>query len=720
MIKLRVLAAIALVGLSGHQCVASTNIVPFILHAFGGPDGANPKAALIQATDGNLYGTTSAGGVNGTGTVFQITTAGTLTTLYNFTGGADGATPEAGLVQGSDGNFYGTTLLSGTNSLGTVFQITPNGVFASLHSFNGPDGSYPLATLVQGADGNFYGTTSAGGANGTGTVFQISSAGALTTLYNFTGGADGATPKAGLALGRDGNFYGTTFLGGTNNDGTVFQITPAGTLTSLYQFDVRIDGRNPQAALVQGIDGNFYGTTAIKGPRGDGTMFRISSVSSTGVFALVFGFGGVVGKTPQSALIQGMDGNFYGATTFGGFRYGSLFQVSSNGLLTTLYNFIGGTDGAVPYAGFVQGRDGYFYGTTGYGGENLNGTVFRVSAFPAGRYTGLAVQTNAPSAASSGFLDLTMKIEGSFKAKLTMGGVRSAFQGRFDVSGNATNSVPPHSQTPLQVIMHLDESGGSNEIFGTVSNGAFTSQLLADLGATFNGVKYSNTNRCPVAGRFNFVMPPADPSDTTVPQGYGYGTLMVQKSGKAHLQGVLGDGTAIRASGQISILNTFALYNAIYPNKKGAFLGRLSFPTTNTLVATIDWFKPPVPSSRLYPDGFATAVGLTGAQYITPVHGVPSIAGTAQLTLGGGNLVSNIVKSVVIATNGTVTVSPAGSDQLTLSIQPGTGQLTGSFLNTDINRFTPVNGLLLQNDNFAGGLFLGNTQSGFITLVPDP
>jgi uncharacterized repeat protein (TIGR03803 family) len=589
-----------------------------------------------------------------------------------------------------------------------------------LHSFTGTDGSYPLAGLVQGPNGNFYGTTSAGGANGTGTVFQISSTGVLTTLYSFTGGADGATPKAGLTLGTDGNFYGTTFLGGTNNDGTVFLITPTGVLTTLFQFNARLDGRNPQAALVQGLDGNFYGTTEAKGARGNGTMFRVTSVSSTGVLNLVFGFAGTTGKNPQAPLFQGQDGLFYGTTTFGGFNYGSVFQISSNGLLATLYNFIGGTDGGIPYAGLVQGSDGYFYGTTGYGGLNLHGTVFKISAFPGGIYSGLAMQTNAPSALSSGVLNLTLRVQGSFTAKLTMGGVRSTFKGQFDVPGNATNTLMPNGQNPLQIILHLNESGGTNEISGTVSNSVFTSQLSADPAATFNGVSFGNTNRCPVTGRFTFVLPPADVNDTTVPQGYGYGTLMVSRSGRGRLQGVLGDGTTFHASSAISSLNTFALYNAIYPGKQGACLGRLSFPTTNTLVATVDWFKPPVPSNPLYPGGFATAVGLTGAQYIPPSHGVPSVAGTAQLTLGGGNLVSNIVKTVVIAANGAVTVSPPGSDQLALTIKPGTGQFSGIFLNPDIDKVTTVNGLLLQDDNFAGGLFLGNTQSGFITIVPEP
>ncbi len=207
--------------------IASPAQILTTLHSFGGGDGAYPYAGLVQASDRNFYGTTRDGGASGNcidkcGTVFKITPNGTLTTLHSF-GGGDGAYPEAGLVQASDGNFYGTTEFGGVNNYGTVFKITPNGTLTTLHSFGGGDGAYPEAGLVQASDGNFYGTTTRGGANYYGTVFRITPDGTLTTLHNF-GYGDGAYPYAGLVQASDGNFYGTTLNGGAYGDGTVFRL----------------------------------------------------------------------------------------------------------------------------------------------------------------------------------------------------------------------------------------------------------------------------------------------------------------------------------------------------------------------------------------------------------------------------------------------------------------------------------------------------------------
>lgn len=715
MTNLRILATIMVVGLFSQYCVATIRVQPTALHSFGGgADGGTPAAGLIQASDGNFYGTTSRGGANDTGTVFQITAAGTLTSLYSFTGGADGGDPEAGLVQGSDSNFYGTTLHGGVSDTGTVFQVTSAGTFTTLYSFTGGvDGALPLAGLAQGSDGNFYGTTSRGGTSDTGTVFQITSVGTLTTVHSFTGlGVDGATPEGGLIQGPDGFFYGTTVVGGTNNDGTVFQISSNGVSTTIYQFSKnRIDGENPQATLVQGSDGLFYGTTRRGGTRNEGTAFKISSA---GTLSTVFHFGGVAGEGPRAALIQAADGFFYGMTTFGGFNFGSVFQMMSNGVLKTLYNFGGGTDGGVPYGGLVRGTDGYFYGTTGFGGPNLHGVVFRLSAFPSGTYSGLAVQTNAPSSASSGYLSLTMKLVGSFTAKLTMGGVPSSFQGQFDVSGNATNTVSLKNSNPLQVILHLNEGGGSNQITGTVSNSVFTSEVLANLAV------YSKTNAFPGAGRYTFNLAPANTNDTAVPQGYGYGTLTVSKLGSARLSGVLGDGTKISASGSLSAFNTFPLYNALYQRKQGSSTGWITVVPSNTVTATIDWFKPATPKDRLYPVGFATAAALDGALYVPPSKGGPTVAGNWQLTAGGGNLLSNFVKSVVIDSNGFVTVSSPGSDGLLLAMQPTTGQFSGSFVTPAIAKRVTLNGLLLQNTNSGAGFFVGTNQTGFAILQLGP
>jgi uncharacterized repeat protein (TIGR03803 family) len=257
--------------------------------------------------------------------------SGTFTTLYNFGFLPSGSFPRAALVEGTDGNFYGTTYYGGTNSCifggtdygcGTIFKITPTGTLTTLHSFDGTDGELPEAALVLGADGNFYGTTEAG-ANGAcdggcGTAFKMTPSGTLTTLHSFDS-TDGANPEAGLIRATDGNFYGTTYAGGIHNDctsascGTVFKITPAGVLTTLHSFD-STDGANPIAALIQATDGNFYGSTGSGGANFRGTIFRITT---SGTLTTLHAFDGTDGSIP-TALIQDTNGTFYGTTILGG------------------------------------------------------------------------------------------------------------------------------------------------------------------------------------------------------------------------------------------------------------------------------------------------------------------------------------------------------------------------------------------------------------------
>jgi uncharacterized repeat protein (TIGR03803 family) len=209
------------------------------------PDGANPYAGLVQATTGDFYGTTRNAGAYGPyyGTIFKITPSGKLTTVYSFcsqiekSGCTDGANPYAGLVQATNGDFFGTTEDGGTGGVGTVFKITPGGALTTLYSFcpqiGCTDGRYPYAGLVQASNGDFYGTTSEGGANNDGTIFEITPSGTLTTLYSFcseSGCTDGVHPSAALVQASNGDFYGTTNSGGAYGYGTVFEITPSGTL----------------------------------------------------------------------------------------------------------------------------------------------------------------------------------------------------------------------------------------------------------------------------------------------------------------------------------------------------------------------------------------------------------------------------------------------------------------------------------------------------------
>lgn len=345
-------------------------------------DGSLPYyMSLVQGPDGNLYGTTLSGGAHGWGTVFKLTPSGVLSTLYSFCarpGCPDGSGPSAGLALGADGNFYGTATFGGAYGGGTVFKITPAGAFTTLHSFHySVDGQEPLDALVQGSDGNFYGTTYAFGPNNWGTVFKITPQGTLTTLYSFcvqANCADGSTPVGGLVEGSDGNFYGTTLLGGGGGScssgegcGTVFKITPEGTLTTLYKFGSYPDGADPYAALIQGGDGNFYGTTAGGGAGGAGTVFEITP---EGALTTLHSFGVSDGAGPIAGLVQATDGNFYGTTDGGGSGnpgFGTVFSITPEGILTTLHQFHL-PDGSYPYGGLVQATSGTFSGATTYGG----------------------------------------------------------------------------------------------------------------------------------------------------------------------------------------------------------------------------------------------------------------------------------------------------------------------------------------------------------------
>jgi len=315
--------------------------------------------------------------------------AQTFTTLKSFDG-TDGTSPN-GLVQGADGDFYGTTQLGGTGGSGTVFKVTPSGTLTTLHSFDDTDGAEPLAGLIQATDGSFYGTTFGGGDNHDcegdtcGTVFKITPNGTLTPLLSFDW-TDGFEPYGGVIQGIDGNFYGTTPSGGYLakgiGNGTVFQMTRTGVVATLYDFCAVIgfycaDGTFPRAGLVQGTDGSFYGTTEYGGnydscSDGCGTIFTITP---NGRLTTLHSFDKTDGASPIDVLVQGTDGNFYGTTAGGGANNGcaggggcgTVFSITASGALTTLHSF-DGTDGANPWAGLVQGTDGSFYGTTAYGG----------------------------------------------------------------------------------------------------------------------------------------------------------------------------------------------------------------------------------------------------------------------------------------------------------------------------------------------------------------
>jgi uncharacterized repeat protein (TIGR03803 family) len=365
-----------------------------VLVSFTGTSGSYlgeyPWTGLVQGGDGNLYGTTELGGMldcddmschGGVGTVFKISTNGEFTCLHSFTSdSSDGWNLYGnGLVQGADGAFYGTTEQGpGANGAGTVFRITADGTLTTLAAFDFGDTNSPAmprASLVQGEDGNFYGTSIWGGAYGWGTVFRVTPLGAVTILHSFNG-SEGATPEKPLVQAGDGCFYGIADEGGIGwpanaGGGTLFKIAPNGTFTNLHFFAgvVPDNGEWSTSALGPGNDGNLYGTDG--NSSGFGGIFKITP---DGTMNVVHSFNGNDGDgLTSSGLMLGRDGNFYGACAEG------IYMMTPNGTVITLY---ANSQTGLPETGkdpLIQGADGSFYGTSSIGGANSYGTIFRLT-----------------------------------------------------------------------------------------------------------------------------------------------------------------------------------------------------------------------------------------------------------------------------------------------------------------------------------------------------
>jgi uncharacterized repeat protein (TIGR03803 family) len=360
------------------------------LHTFTlAQDGTNTLIdKLIQAADGDLYGTVIGSGTEGGG-IFKITTSGALTMLHQFTLSEVHLFPWGGLVESADGSFWGSTEFGGAGS-GNIFHLELDNTLTSEYSFTGgADGSVPRHDgLIEDAGGALYGTTQDGGffdsgtcRFGCGTVFRFVPGQGLTTLHQFNG-VDGNSSEAGVIEGADQALYGTTNGGGLLGRGVVFKLTKTGAYTVLHEFS-GADGSFPKASLVQASDGNFYGTTTSGGDHDMGSVFRISP---TGTFTSLYSFSGLDGDRPEAALIQGSDGALYGTTLDGGaYDFGTVFRLTLGGAFTTYHSF-NGAQGSHPAAALLQADDGALYGTTERGGGGgcspsafQCGTVFRIT-----------------------------------------------------------------------------------------------------------------------------------------------------------------------------------------------------------------------------------------------------------------------------------------------------------------------------------------------------
>jgi uncharacterized repeat protein (TIGR03803 family) len=353
-----------------------------VLASFNGANGSGPQAAVTLDGAGNLFGTTYGGGANGDGTVFEIAAgSGAITTLASLAG-ANGSFPAGAVTLDASGNLYGTTYSGGANNDGTVFEIAGgSNAITTIASFDGTGGRYPLAGVARDSSGNLFGTTSSEGGNGAfglGTVFEIAAGSTtITTLAVVYGGA--STPKAGVTLDAAGNLYGTTSAGGAGGYGTVFEIASGSTaLTTLASFPFAV-GATPEAGVTFDASGNLFGTTFAGGANNTGSVFELASGSGT--VTAVASFAATAGWNPDGRLTLDASGNLYGTTYYGGAaRDGTVFEIARGSTAVTTLAAFDGTNGSGPQGGLVMDAAGNLYGATGYGGANSYGTLFEIAA----------------------------------------------------------------------------------------------------------------------------------------------------------------------------------------------------------------------------------------------------------------------------------------------------------------------------------------------------
>ncbi len=543
-----ILVLAALSRCLGAQMYAKRN-----LHNFNPSPFGTVPSSLIQGADGNLYGTTLGGGSRNLGTVFKISnplTSPSFSVIYSFAGGADGVNPR-GVIQASDGNLYGTTSAGGPSFLGTVFRITNSNGAATesvLHAFAGSgDGANPWASLLQGKDGNLYGTTGYGGSHNGGTAFKISDLGSapvLNVIYSFTGGGDGGEPTSSLIEGLDGCLYGTTASGGWSSAfsyGTVYKISNRSSIpveSVVYSFTGGLDGGNPTGPVLLAADGNLYGTTSIGGLSGRGTLYKITNLWGMPSENVIHSFGGFDGSAPGGPLIQTSDGFLYGTTPFGGSNdMGLVFRVSTlpdHPEEDVVHLFAGGIDGAEPSI-LIQIPNGDLCGVALMDGAGRGGTIFRVSGSP-GRWVE-SVVFDFPSTDGQEPNGLIAASDGNLYGTTLSGGV-GGFGTVFRISDP--------SGTPAETIVYnftgasdgdapraaLIEASDGN-LYGTTSaggaNGLGTVFKISNLsGAPLESVIYNFVGASDGANPSTSLIQAADGDlyGTTAAGGrYGFGTV---------------------------------------------------------------------------------------------------------------------------------------------------------------------------------------------------
>jgi uncharacterized repeat protein (TIGR03803 family) len=612
------------------------------------PGAPEVQSSLVEGSDGAFYGTTFGAGAQGLGSVFRVTTNGSFTTLVSFDG-TNGAMPSWALVADGDGAFYGTTLRGGTNDFGMVFRVTQEGALTNLVAlesnppsitglFHGNDGalygtSYqPLNSgltnvpifavsifsvssnrlseaasftttnhsntrMIQANDGAFYGTTEQGGSFSLGSVFRVTANEGLITLVNFDG-TNGSYPSDGLVQGSDGRLFGTTQDGGSDDLGVFFALTTGGELTNLVSFNDNSVIYPSPAALIQGTDGAFYGTTLFGGDGEYGTVFR---VTTNGELTVMGSFDQTNGSQPRASVVEGTDGAFYGTTYYGGAHgYGTVFRVTPAGQLTSLMSFTH-PDAVQPAFGLVQGTNGDLYGTTYLGGTNNAGTIFRITTHGVEK-TLISFQEMANSSTGPLPSRLVKAPDGNFYGTTRNSGTNgfgTVFQMTED--GRLTTIATfdgTNGTDPFGGLLY----GNDGAFYGTTENGTIFSPPGQDSGTVFRVTTNGEITTLAQFAATNGASPNGDLAEGN--DGAFYGTTTLGGSGATNRFD--GGGTVFRATtnGELTMLVSFNGTNGAWPrgglvqglddafygttSKGGAFdLGTVFRITTNGDLTTL-------------------------------------------------------------------------------------------------------------------------------------
>jgi len=367
---------------NAHATGAKSNDATYtILRRFNGGknDGCNPGANVTFDAAGNIYGTTDFCGPfgDGDGVLFKLAPDGTYTVLHEFDGVHDGAQPDGAVTLMRNGDLIGTTTSGGANNDGTLFNFTRKGKLKVLHDFTDDEGSEARGNLYRDKAGNFYGTTLFGGSGGSGTVFKSAADGTTTVLHTFSGGADGQFPEHGVIADKAGNLFGVTAFGGANGEGSVFKIDTDGNFSTVYSFTGGADGGFLYGGLDIDSDGTLYGSTANGGTSNAGTVFKLTQ---DGTLTTLYTFtGGTDGASPEGDM-RLIGKNLYSTANAGGdptCQCGVIYEVTAKGKQKVLHTFTG-TDGSGYSAGLTQNND-LLYGTVQYGAIQQKGAVYSVT-----------------------------------------------------------------------------------------------------------------------------------------------------------------------------------------------------------------------------------------------------------------------------------------------------------------------------------------------------